>query len=278
MASAVRALSLATTPTHRLAPDTVPETILIDGIDRPSSRIMIQAGWDDIPHLDPETKRELLAETPEWLRDARSKGTPSLGAGAIYPIKEENIRCDPFPIPNHWPRAFAMDVGWNWTACLWTAWDLDTLTKYHYGEYLAGESLPQVHADAIKARGDWIHGLIDPAANSRGQRDGERLMADYTGLGLTITPADNSVQAGLVRTWRDLSIGRTKVFSTLQNFFSEYRLYRRDENGKIVKKKDHLMDCMRYTHNSGDGVKRVRPPKSGGAYLAPLGPVGAGGY
>ena len=84
----------------------MPEVIVIDGTDKPSSRIMIQAGWDSVPHLDAETKRELLAETPEWLRDARSRGIPSLGAGAIYPIKEEAIRVDPFPIPSHWPRCF----------------------------------------------------------------------------------------------------------------------------------------------------------------------------
>jgi hypothetical protein len=76
-----------------------------------------------------------------------------------------------------------------------------------------------------------------------------------------------------------LSIGRTKVFSTLQNFFAEYRLYRRDENGKIVKKKDHLMDCMRYLHNSGDDVKRVKPATAAGMLPSvPQGNVGRGGY
>ena len=39
----------------------------------------------------------------------------------------------------------------------------------------------------LKARGEWIPGLIDPAANNRSQRDGERLMADYQGEGLDLT-------------------------------------------------------------------------------------------
>lgn len=241
---------------------------MIDPTEKsPRSRVLITAGWDDVPHLDRDAKADLLSETPEWLRDARSKGKPSLGAGAIYPIPEERIRCDPFAIPDHWPKCYALDVGWNWTAVLWTAYDRDNLIKYHYGEYLAGEALPSIHADAIKARGDWIRGVIDPAAANRGQRDGERIMADYIEAGLHLDKAENAVNAGLVKCWRDLSIGRTKVFSTLQNFFAEYRLYRRDEHGKIVKKKDHLMDCMRYTHNSGEAVASVRPALNGGLSL-----------
>jgi hypothetical protein len=214
----------------------------------------------------------LLDETPEWLRDARSKGIPSLGVGAIYPIPEASIKVDPFAIPDHWPRVYSLDVGWNWTAVLWCAYDLDNLIKYLYGEYYAGEALPAVHADAIKARGEWIPGLIDPSANNRNIRDGERLMEDYIKAGLNLTKADNAVNAGLVKCWRDLSIGRTKVFSTLQNFFAEYRLYRRDEHGKIVKKKDHLMDDMRYIHNSGDAVRAVRPALVGGPSLTATGP------
>lgn len=229
----------------------------LDGTKK--SRILITAAWADVPHLDTEAKAELLAETPNWLREARSLGKPSLGAGAIYPIAEDNIKVDPFPLPSHWPRCYSLDVGWNWTAALWCAFDTDNGLKYLYGEYLAGEELPAVHAAAIKARGDWIPGLVDPAANNRASRDGERLMEDYIHAGLHLTKADNSVNSGLIKTWQDLSLGRTKVFSTLQNFFSEYRLYRRDEHGKIVKKKDHLMDDMRYIHNSGQGIAKIKP-------------------
>ena len=187
-----------------------------------ASRALISAGWDDVPHIDADTQKQLLAETPPWLREARSKGTPSLGAGAIYPIPEAEIKVQPFAIPAHWPRAYAMDVGWNWTAALWGAWDLDTMILYIYAEYLRGEELPQVHSEAIKGRGKWIDGVIDPAANGRNQKDGEQLKATYENLGLTLTNADNSVEAGLHNCWMDLSVGRIKVFSTLQNYFSEY--------------------------------------------------------
>lgn len=255
----------------------MPRTEILDE-KNPVSRLLVPAGWDDVPHLSPQAKADLLAETPPWLRKSRSQGIPSIGVGAIYPIEVEKITVDNFPIPAHWPRCYALDVGWNWTAALWTAFDRETNTKYHYACYKASEELPAVHASAIKARGEWIPGLIDPAAANRSPRDGERIMADYTAAGLDLTKADNSVEAGLVATWQDLSIGRTKVFRLgMDPFFREYGLYHRDEKGKVVKKDDHLMDCMRYTHNSGATVWKVRPARESGIVRAPIAQT-RGGY
>jgi len=210
------------------------------------SRYVVNAGWDDVPHIDEQTKVELLASTVPHLRDARSKGIPGLGSGAIYPIPLEDVLVDPFQIPVFWPRGFALDVGWNRTACLWGAWDRDADVIYLNTEHYRGQAEPSVHAAAIKARGDWIPGVIDPAAKGRAQQDGKQLYATYRRLGLNLDLANNAVEAGIYSVWERLSTGRLKVFSTLQNWQAEYRLYRRDENGKIVKKDDHLMDCMRY--------------------------------
>ena len=43
-----------------------------------------------------------------------------------------------------------------------------------------------------------------------------------------------------------LESGMLKVFSNLSKWREEYRLYRRDEDGRIVKKNDDLMDSTRY--------------------------------
>lgn len=222
-----------------------------------TSKYLVTAGWDNAPHLDEKTKAELLAATPPFLRDARSKGIPSLGAGAIYPIPEDEITVPYFDIPRWWPRCYGLDVGWNRTAALWCAWDPTTTIGYLYAEHYRGIAEPAVHAEAIKARGDWIHGVVDPAAKGGSQRDGEKLVELYRQLGLTMTFADNAVDVGLYDTWAALSVGRLKVMSHLTNFFNEYRLYRRDEHGRIVKKHDHLMDVMRYIVRSGRAIART---------------------
>lgn len=210
------------------------------------SKYLTSAGWDDIPHLDEKTKRELLESVPPHLRDARSKGIPSLGQGAIYPIKPEEIMCDPFAIPDHWYRGYGMDVGWKVTAAIWGALDKDTDTLYLTAEHYRKEAEPSIHAASIKARGVWIPGAIDPASRGRSQTDGSQLFQLYMNLGLKLILADNAVEAGIYDVYERLSTGRLKVFKTLQNWLGEYRLYRRDEKGKIVKANDHAMDATRY--------------------------------
>lgn len=221
------------------------------------SKYLIQAGWDDVPHLDEETKAQLLRETPIHLRDARAKGIPSLGAGAVWPVPESEIICDPFAIPAHWPRAYGLDVGWNRTAAIWGARDRSDDTVYLYTEHYRGQAEPSVHAAAILARGTWIPGAIDPASRATGQRDGRQLLADYTALGLHLTPADNAREAGIHRVFERLSTGRLKVFSTCRNWLAEYRLYRRNEKGRVVKDFDHLMDATRYLIVTGIDLGRV---------------------
>jgi hypothetical protein len=223
------------------------------------SKWSIQIDWDDVPHLSANDKAELISSIPPHQRDARSKGIPALGSGVIYPVVEDSWIVDPFEIPLHWPRAFALDVGWNRTAALWGAWNRDSDTIYLYDEYYVAEAPPQVHADAIRGRGDWIPGVIDPASRGRSQVDGRALIDEYRSMRLDVSPANNEVEAGIFAVYRRLQSSRLKAFSTLQNLRSERRLYRRDEKGRIVKERDHLMDTERYLIMSGMGRAVTRP-------------------
>lgn len=230
-----------------------------------SSRYIVQAGWDSVPHLDDKTKQELLDSTPEYLRDARSKGEPTMGSGVIYPIPIADIEIKPFAIPFGWKKGYALDVGWNRTAALWGAQNPVDGTLYLYSEHYKGQQLPVVHAAAIKARGEWIRGAIDPASKGSGQRDGKQLKAEYQSLGLLLTEANNELETGLVAVWQALALGQIKIFATLQNFKAEYRVYQRDENGKIVAgQADHLMDCMRYLWRTWTKVATLPPVKGTG--------------
>lgn len=240
------------------------------------SRYLVTAGWSNVPHLDEDTKRELLNSTPPHLRDARTKGIPSLGSGAIYPVAWEEVECKPFAIPAYWPKAYALDVGWNKTAALWGAKDPSDGVLYIYAEHYRGQELPPVHAEAIKVRGAWIKGAIDPAARGRAQRDGEQLMSQYVSLGLKLTPANNAVESGLYEIWKLLSIGRIRFFSTLQNTKAEYRMYRRDERGRVVKEFDHLMDAMRYLVMTWDQIAAVQAPERSRATVNAISDMYAG--
>lgn len=227
------------------------------------TKYLVTAAWDDVPHLDEKTKRELYDATPEYMRDARSKGLPTLGSGAIFPIKEETIKCDPFKIPDHWPRICGMDFGWDHpTAYSWLAWDRDTDTVYLYDCGGASRTLIPVHASAIKSRGEWI-----PVAwphdgyQVKDAMQGEQLAQQYRNEKVNMLPEHArfeetkdddetkksrvSVEAGIQEMLTRFTTGKFKVFSHLSEWFGEYRLYRR-EKGVIVKLLDDRICSTRY--------------------------------
>ena len=184
-----------------------------------------------------------------------------MGAGAVYPMHESEILVPDRAIPESWPRAYGMDVGWNRTAVVWGARDPGSGVIYLYSEHYQGQGEPASHAQAIRARGEWIPGVIDPACLGSSQIDGRTLMELYSRLGLHLDPAVNAVEAGITEVWNLLVSGRLKVMASLSNWFREFRKYHRDDkgSGKIVKHSDHLMDATRYLIVSGRPLMRTKP-------------------
>jgi phage terminase large subunit-like protein len=206
--------------------------------------------WDDVPHLTEEEKAKTLANTPPQLRDARSKGIPTVGSGLIYPVDPSLLIVDDFKVPMHFKRAYGMDVGWNSTAAVWMAWDQENDIRFVYSEHKQGMAEPVIHAKAIKARGLWIKGQIDPAARGRSQADGQSLFDMYKREGLKIVPANNAVETGIFDLYERMTTGRLKICRSCSGVLRELSLYIRDEKGNIVKKNDHLLDALRYLNNA----------------------------
>src|ERR1700685_1043505 len=121
----------------------------------------VMVSWEDVPHLSEDQKKSILAGIPAWQRDARTRGVPQLGAGAIYQVPEADLKVNPFAISRHWRRRFAIHVRWHRTGVPFFCIDPDTDTVYCYGEYYRGTQDPSVHAHAIQARGKWLPGVID---------------------------------------------------------------------------------------------------------------------
>jgi hypothetical protein len=238
-------------------------------------RLIVTATWDDnAPHLDPAVKTALLASIPSFQIDARTRGVPQLGAGVIYPIPESELLIDAFPIPKHWPIGYGLDVGWNFTAACWHTFDPDedplARTVYLIDCYKRSEADPTIHAAAIRARGTWIPGRIDPAARGRSQADGIKLLHTYRkeiyghddlSVGVQMLGlANNGVETGIYDVWMLMNQGRYKVFKRrCADWVAEWRLYRRDERGQIIKKNDHAMDAERYGVSSGFAWFKPKP-------------------
>lgn len=211
-------------------------------------KFVLAAAWEDCPHLSSEWKKTALSQYDPMERDARSRGLPSMGSGRIFTVPEEYIKCTPFEIPEYWPRVFGLDFGWHNTAVLWIAQDPTTKCYYVYAEYKAGERADYIHINAIKSKGEWIPGIADPSGGGR-KDDGSLRYDDWRVQGLTLYKGNNALTAGIAKLLNLFESDQLKIFSNLEQFLKEYRVYRYDLNevNKPAKNQnDHLLDALRY--------------------------------
>lgn len=225
-----------------------------------NGKAYVQAGWNDNPHLLSVEKERLRTTLSPHEIECREKGIPALGAGMVYPVSEKGISCDPFEIPNYWPRFFGLDFGWNCTAAIFGAHDVDNDVVYFYAEYAKGQLTPEVHArDLLKMGADWIPGAYDPAGLQSDQQDGTNFARIYASSGMKyLIKADNSKEAGITAVLTRMQNGQLKIFNTLHGTFRELRMHARGDDGKAKKGNDHLMDAMRYAVMSGIKVGRKK--------------------
>jgi len=241
-----------------------------------ATRYLVTAGWDDVPHLDAKTKKELWDSSPAHEREARAKGIPSLGSGRIFPVEEDSIKVEPFAIPAFWPRINGIDFGWDHpTAAVQCAWDRDADCWYVARAHRAREATPIMHATAIKAWGDWVPTAWPHDGLQHDKGSGEQLAVQYAGAGLkmlrdraTFEDGSNGVEAGLMEMLQRMQTGRFKVFSNLDEWFQEFRLYHR-KDGKVVKEMDDLLSASRYAlMMKRKAITKPMPARSTGGWSA----------
>lgn len=238
------------------------ETIKLFLDQEDQSRTVIRAGWKHAPHLDEEWKKNARANTPAYLLSAVENGEPSMTGMAVYPIQEKEFVVDPFPIPKHYKWVFGLDTGLHNTASLWCAYDADKDTLYFVSDYKAGAVSTSgdvidysIHAVRIKSRSKILSGMDDMPgvadAAAVNIKDGSKMLDLYRGCGLSLILPNKAVDAGISKLTERLINGKAKVFKTCELFLDEYRSYRTNDDGKIIKTNDHLLDCARYICMSG---------------------------
>ena len=208
---------------------------------------------DDAEHYTPEERAKIIASYPAHEREARAKGIPTLGSGRIFPVPEEDITVAPFEIPKHWVQIGGIDFGWDHpTAGAHLAWDRDTDCIYLVNGYRKREATPIIHAAALKSWGTWIPWAWPHDGLQHDKGSGDQLAGQYRAQGLnllqeraTFEDGTNGVEAGVIDMLDRMQTGRFKVFSTVQEFFEEMRLYHR-KDGRIVKERDDLISAARY--------------------------------
>lgn len=220
------------------------------------------ATWDDAPHLDNKLKNELAARYPDYERDARTKGIPMLGEGAVFPVRDDLIRVDPFKIPGHWAQIKSVDFGINHPgAGVHAAWDREADIWYVVDCYKkAGETAPY-HAAWLNKGNKRIPVSWPHDGMNREKSGGKTLAQSFRELQVNMltksarypkAPGDTSDKGGpqpvepiVDEVLERMMTGRFKVFSHLTPWFDEKNSYHR-ENGVIVPTNDDILKATFY--------------------------------
>jgi hypothetical protein len=136
---------------------------------------------------------------------------------------------------------------------LW--WDKDDDIFYLAKAWKKSRVLPTAAWSAVKPWAEnvptaWpMDGLQHEKGSGKQQKDyyeteGFKMLPDHA----TWQGGGVGVEAGLVELYRLMEDGRFKVFSHIVDFFDELISYHRDENGKIAKVGDDILDAVRYAY------------------------------
>lgn len=229
-----------------------------------------QNGWD---FLEISTK-ENIENLPEGYLEEQTKGKPELWVkrwlegswdirgGQVYAEFDESIHCcNPFKIPEHWPRFVAMDWGYRHNAAAyWAAVGEDGII-YVYREYSDSKKLASVVAKTLNdmSIGDpcrkWNNQLEVYMPSDMWQHRGQvnHTVADeFAQHGIQGIQANRAVEAGILRIQERLhpvngDVGLKIFKGYCPKLVRGMKIYSADEaTGKPIKKEDDEVDALRY--------------------------------
>lgn len=187
-------------------------------------------------------------------------------SNAVFEADMSGLVEEPFALPPHWPRAYALAIDGASTVALWGAWDEFGICHI-YGALETDRSGATL-SSAVQARGDWIGGVIAPDIGQAAAADARKTLR---GSGVSARPAKISMTEASVRTKQALQLGQVKLFANLDRLKTAYRTYYLGPDGEPAEENPY-MTAMMTLIASGRSVARAKPIQSAGEALRPADP------
>lgn len=177
--------------------------------------------------------------------------------GGVFGISEKDIRVEPFEFDAKWPRLYGLAVTWKEVATVWMCRRPETDAHFIYAEYCVPPTSPAQHTAEIQKPGDWIQGVMTPTDTGRDEKDGYALVGKYRALKLKIDLVAANEESMILDLQQALREGKLKVFSNMPRLFDQFRMYRRDDKGKLPVHNCGVMKAMSVVWA---GRAKMRPP------------------
>lgn len=215
-------------------------------------RVIVNMQIEDALHIPPEERQKIIDGYQKHEREARTRGTPILGSGAIFTESEENVVEQPVrPVPLHWAKLWAIDFGIGEDhafAAVLLLWDRDTdVVHVHHVIKMVG-ALPINHAAAMKAIGADVP-VAWPQDGTAREKSGAVVSSLYKKEGLRMLPdhatfvqGGYSTEAAVIEIQEREKNGKFKISSTCSDYLEERRFYHR-KDGKIIHVRDDIVSA-----------------------------------
>jgi phage terminase large subunit-like protein len=215
---------------------------------------------EEVKHISQERREELAANYSDAERETRLEGTPQLGAGPVFQLEllPSVIKAVDFDsVPSYCKMICGVDFGYKaGFAAVLLAWAPDT------GDHFVVDSFQMQQSDALHHTAR-IHAMCRyfkiPIAwphdgHQHDKGSGIALSAQYKSFGLAMLAqhAQNhgttnfSIEPTISEIRQLMSLGKIAIGSHNLELIEQMRMLHRDENFKIVKQRDHLVDALRY--------------------------------
>lgn len=236
-----------------------------------------QITWADAPHITPEVQKALLQGIPEHERETRSKGDPLMGEGAIFTLRDEELMCDCFDIPDHFAQICGVDFGWGHPfGFVHLAHDRLKDVIYVVDSWKVNREKPSDHCirihNTMKDK-DWVP-IAWPHDGLQSSKSGETTISLYRDHHVNMMAnsarfedavggrQDAEIQVATMQ--ERMAFDRIKVFRGNSKWFEEKRRYHR-KDGKIVAVDDDILKAtfyammmIRHAESKSDMIMRKR--------------------
>jgi phage terminase large subunit-like protein len=229
-------------------------------VEPSSDRQPFRISAAEAKHITAERRAELAGEYSEAEKETRLEGTPQLGAGPIFPLELLPGLVRPFnpdDLPSWARHVVGIDFGFaGGFAAVYLAWAHDTGDIWVIDSFLMQQSSALYHTQRIHSM---TRGLRIPIAwphdgNVHDKGSGLGLAQQYKQFGANMMSThaknhgtnDNRVEPGLQEIRELMFTGKLHIAGHNSEMIEQLRGYHRDQDFRVVKERDHLIDAMRY--------------------------------
>lgn len=216
--------------------------------------------------LPPNYVSDLKVGKPKHWIDRYLYGSFNMSEGAVYPnFSTTIVDIDPSEIRKNvkekgWKVLGSADFGIvDNTVLLLAALDPYNGIVYVYDEYVANRVGIPTHSKEMKKRIEHVpHGALiklmgDPSGKKKNLSDNRSVFSHYAEYGIHFHAGDNRLDAGIMKVYSYIEMGKLKVLGSLKETVKEHLnyIYKPVDLGekvseKPVDKDNHTCDTLRY--------------------------------